>query len=32
MDPPNLLMDEKGEVGKARTAAQALPAGVWYWD
>jgi hypothetical protein len=32
MDPPNLLMDEKGEVGKARTAAQALPAGAWYWD
>ena len=32
MDPPNLLMDEKGEVSKARTAAQALPAGVWYWD
>jgi hypothetical protein len=32
MDPPNLLMDEKGEVGKARTATQALPAGVWYWD
>ena len=32
LDPPNLLMDEKGEVGKARTAAQALPAGVWYWD
>jgi len=32
MDPPNLLMDEKGEVGKARVAAQNLPAGVWYWD
>lgn len=32
LDPPNLLMDEEGEVGKARTAAQALPAGVWYWD
>ncbi len=32
MDPPNLLMDEKGEVGKARTAAKDLPAGVWYWD
>lgn len=32
LDPPNLLMDEKGEVGKARTATQDLPAGVWYWD
>lgn len=32
MDPPNLLMDEKGEVGKARTAAKDLPAGAWYWD
>lgn len=32
MDPPNLLMDEKGEVSKARTAAKDLPAGVWYWD
>jgi hypothetical protein len=32
MDPPNLLMDEKGDVTAARTAAQALPAGVWYWD
>lgn len=32
MDPPNLLMDEKGEVGQARTATKDLPAGVWYWD
>jgi len=32
LDPPNLLMDEKGEVTAARTAARDLPAGVWYWD
>jgi hypothetical protein len=32
LDPPNLLMDEKGEVSAARTAARDLPEGVWYWD
>jgi hypothetical protein len=32
LDPPNLLMDEKGTVTAARTAAQDLPADVWYWD
>jgi hypothetical protein len=32
LDPPNLLMDEKGEVTAARTATKDLPAGVWYWD
>lgn len=32
LDPPNLLMDEKGDVSTARTAAKDLPAGVWYWD
>jgi hypothetical protein len=32
LDPPNLLMDEQGEVNTARTAANELPAGVWYWD
>jgi hypothetical protein len=32
LDPPNLLMDEKGEVNAARTAAKDLPEGVWYWD
>jgi hypothetical protein len=32
LDPPNLLIDEKGEVSAARAAAQDLPAGVWYWD
>ena len=32
LDPPNLLLDEQGEVNAARTAAQDLPAGVWYWD
>jgi hypothetical protein len=32
LDPPNLLMDEQGEVAAARTAARDLPAGVWYWD
>jgi hypothetical protein len=32
LDPPNLLMDEKGEVSAARAAAKDLPAGVWYWD
>jgi hypothetical protein len=32
LDPPNLLMDEKGEVGAARTAARNLPAGKWWWD
>lgn len=32
LDPPNLLMDEKGEVGAAHAAAAQLPADVWYWD
>ena len=29
---PNLIMDEKGEVNAARTAAKDLPADAWYWD
>ncbi|RLS79941.1 MAG: hypothetical protein DWI03_00650, partial [Planctomycetota bacterium] len=32
LDPPNLLVDEKGTVDTARTAAQALPADRWWWD
>jgi len=32
LDPPNLLMDEKGEVTAARTASAKLPADGWYWD
>ncbi|MEX0670805.1 MAG: hypothetical protein WD060_10160, partial [Pirellulales bacterium] len=32
LDAPNLIMDEKGEVNAARTAAQDLPADGWYWD
>ena len=32
LDPPNLLMDEKGEVGAAHAAAAQLPADAWYWD
>jgi hypothetical protein len=32
LDAPNLLMDEKGEVNAARTAAATLPAGRWWWD
>ena len=32
LDAPNLLMDEKGQVGAARTAARDLPAGRWWWD
>ncbi len=32
LDPPNLLMDEKEEVAKARTTAANLPADAWYWD
>ena len=29
---PHLIMDEKGEVGAARTAAKDLPTEGWYWD
>lgn len=32
LDPPNLLMDEKGEVQAAHAAARDLPADAWYWD
>jgi hypothetical protein len=32
LDAPNLLMDEKGTVNAARTAAATLPAGRWWWD
>jgi hypothetical protein len=32
LDAPNLLMDEKGAVSAARTAAATLPAGRWWWD
>lgn len=32
LDAPNLLMDEKGAVNAARTAAATLPAGRWWWD
>ena len=32
LDPPNLLVDEKGAVTAARTAAKQLPAGRWWWD
>ena len=32
LDPPSLLMDEKGHVGAARTAARDLPVGKWWWD
>ena len=32
LDAPNLIMDEKGEVGAARAAARDLPQGAWYWD
>jgi hypothetical protein len=32
LDPPNLLMDEKGAVNAARTAAAKLPEGRWWWD
>ena len=32
IDPPNLLMDEKGTVGAANAATKDLPADVWYWD
>ena len=32
IDPPNLLMDEKGTVGAAHAATKDLPADVWYWD
>ena len=32
LDPPNLLMDEKGAVNAARTAAKQLPADRWWWD
>ncbi len=32
LDPPNLLMDEKEEVAKARTTAAKLPESAWYWD
>ena len=32
LDPPNLLVDEKGTVDAARTAAQTLPADRWWWD
>jgi hypothetical protein len=32
IDPPNLLMDEVGEVAAARATAKDLPATGWYWD
>ncbi len=32
LDSPNLLMDEKGTVEAARTAAAKLPEGRWWWD
>ncbi|MCE9629312.1 MAG: DUF1598 domain-containing protein [Planctomycetia bacterium] len=32
LEAPNLIMDEKGEVAAARTAAKDLPAEGWYWD
>jgi hypothetical protein len=32
IDPPNLLMDEKGDVSAARATAKDLPATGWYWD
>lgn len=32
LDPPNLLVDEKGAVDAARTGAQDLPADGWWWD
>ena len=30
--PPNLIMDEQGEVKSAHAAAKDLPADGWYWD
>ncbi|MFM8415618.1 MAG: DUF1598 domain-containing protein [Planctomycetota bacterium] len=32
LDPPNLLMDEQGEVAAARATAKDLPETGWYWD
>ncbi|MFM8704575.1 MAG: DUF1598 domain-containing protein, partial [Planctomycetia bacterium] len=32
LDSPNLLMDEKGTVAKARGDTLAVPAGRWWWD
>ena len=32
LDAPNLLMDEKGEVGAAHASAGDLPAEGWFWD
>jgi len=32
LDPPNLLMDEQGTVGRAHADANVLPAGRWWWD
>jgi hypothetical protein len=32
LESPNLLMDEKGSVTNARTAAAELPADRWWWD
>ena len=32
LDSPNLLMDDKGTVAKARGEKLALPAGRWWWD
>ncbi len=32
LDPPNLIMDEEGTVGRAHAAATSLPAGRWWWD
>jgi hypothetical protein len=32
LDPPNMLMDEKGEVAAAHASADDLPAEGWFWD
>jgi hypothetical protein len=32
LDPPNLIMDDEGTVGRAHAAATTLPAGRWWWD
>jgi hypothetical protein len=32
LDPPNLLMDEKGDVAAAHASADELPADGWFWD
>jgi len=32
LDPPNLIMDDAGNVSRAHAAATALPEGRWWWD